>query len=131
MRELLKDGVRAEDIVILSQRKLSSSGLEGSSPGGLTIRDLCSDEAPAHGDRQIDFCTMHAFKGLERRAVIAWNMAELETPDLERLHYCGLSRARSLLMILLPERERNAVKRQFERNSAVVVRALAQQPTRA
>ena len=56
--------------------------------------------------------------------VIAWNMTEIETPEHERLHYCGLSRARSLLVILMPERERSAVKRQFERNSAAVVRAL-------
>jgi hypothetical protein len=131
VRELLKDGVRAEDIVILSRRTLSGSGLEGFSPGGLVIRDLCADEAPVPGGHNIDFCTMHAFKGLERRVVIAWNMAEIETPELERLHYCGLSRARSLLMILLQERERGAVKRQFERNSAVVMRALTQQPVLA
>ena len=48
------------------------------------------------------FSTMHAFKGLERQAVLVIDMAEIGEDQWSMLHYTGLSRARVLLHVFLP-----------------------------
>ena len=55
---------------------------------------------------------MHAFKGLERPAVIAVDMAEIGNDYWSMLHYTGLSRARVLLHVLMPAEARKNYDRQ-------------------
>jgi len=45
---------------------------------------------------------MHAFKGLEKQAIIAIDMDEIGDAYWSMLHYAGLSRARCLLHVFLP-----------------------------
>ena len=66
---------------------------------GLHIRD--ASEKPI--DKSISFCTMHSFKGLERSVVIAIDLSELGQEEWAKLHYAGLSRARSLLIPMVPK----------------------------
>ena len=63
---------------------------------------------------------MHGFKGLDRLAVVAVDMAEVGEPVWSMLHYAGLSRARCLLRCLVPE---SAAKR-YSRQAAEYGRRL-------
>ena len=56
--------------------------------------------------------TMHAFKGLERQAVVAIDMGEIGQAQWSMLHYTGLSRARVLLHVFLPEAAKGSYERQ-------------------
>lgn len=50
---------------------------------------------------------MHAFKGLERLAVLAIDMDGIGQTERAMLHYAGLSRARAILKVFLPESARS------------------------
>lgn len=113
IRQLISQDVRPPDIAILSTRRPENSLLAG-------LRDLAghrladpADEAALKSGALL-FTTMHAFKGLERQAVIAIDMGEIGDPDWSMLHYAGLSRARCLLHVFAPASARRAYERQAE-----------------
>jgi ATP:corrinoid adenosyltransferase len=110
IEKLIKEGVSRDDIVILSKHPLRNSTLaEVEKLGGSKICDLADENVAFR--KGVDFCTMHAFKGLERKIVIAWDMDELDNEQNRLLHYCGLSRARSCLFTFINESERPAYDR--------------------
>mgnify|MGYP001627235188 FL=1 len=91
--------VLPSDIAILSTRRREKSSVSALTEiGGVPLVDA-AESAP--GD--MVFSTMHAFKGLERRVVIAIDMADIGQEFCSMLHYAGLSRARTLLHVFLPE----------------------------
>lgn len=99
LRKLLDRDVNPKDIIILSTRKRENSMIaELNSVAGLRIRDVADQPM----EKSIAFSTMHAFKGLERSVVIAIDMTELGQDEWSKLHYAGLSRARSMLIPLVP-----------------------------
>ena len=53
---------------------------------------------------------MHSFKGLERSVVIAIDLNELGQEEWAKLHYAGLSRARLLLIPMVPKSSENRYK---------------------
>ena len=64
----------------------------------------------------IRFSTMHAFKGLERKVVLAVDLVDLGDARFGPLYYVGLSRARTLLELFIPSASRGAYEelaRQF------------------
>jgi hypothetical protein len=96
---LLRRGVPAGEIVVLSTRKRENSMVAGvEALGGQPMVDAASSKA---GD--LVFATMHSFKGLERQVVLAIDMAEIGQAQWKMLHYAGLSRARAMLHTFLPE----------------------------
>jgi hypothetical protein len=99
---LLTQDVLPTDLIILSTRRRENSMIADRPVlAGRPLADLGEDaRAP---DGAIAFATMHAFKGLERKVVIAIDMAELGEPQWSMLHYAGLSRARCLLHAFIPE----------------------------
>lgn len=104
LEKLLAQKIPRSDIVILSCYKLENSSLAGISKlAGMKVLDLT--EAVGHY-RGIDFCTFHAFKGLERKIVIAIDLNNMENDAAKLLHYCGLSRARTVLTVFLSENDR-------------------------
>jgi len=106
--KLVKEGVNRDDIVILTKHPFKNSTLaEIRKIGGFRICDLTED-SPMRG---IDFCTIHSFKGLERKIVIAWDLDDLDHELNRLLHYCGLSRARSCLFVFINESQRTAYER--------------------
>jgi ATP:corrinoid adenosyltransferase len=110
IERLVKDDVSRDNIVILSKHPLRNSTLaKADKLAGSRIRDL-SDDADA-STKGIDFSTMHAFKGLERMIVIAWDLDDLDSEQNRLLHYCGLSRARSCLFTFINESERPVLER--------------------
>lgn len=105
---LLKQDVLPQDIAVLSTRTRDNSLLAGIyAIAGVPLVDAA---AATVGD--MIFSTMHAFKGLERLVVLAIDMDGIGEPERAMLHYAGLSRARGLLHIFLPESAREAYGRQ-------------------
>ena len=99
---LLASDVRISDLIILSTRQREKSLIAGlSTLAGRPFSDLGDDGRAADG--AIAFSTMHGFKGLERLAVIAIDMAEIGDQKWSMVHYAGLSRARCLLHAFVPE----------------------------
>ena len=112
IRQLVDSQVRLEDITILSTRRLENSLLAGHRDlAGYRLVQPAEDGPPRPGE--LLFSTMHAFKGLERQAVIAVDMAEIGDDYWSMLHYTGLSRARVLLHVLIPA----DTERQYERQA--------------
>ena len=111
IRQLVDSQVRLEDITILSTRRPENSLLAGHrNLAGYRLVQPAED-APPRPDELL-FSTMHAFKGLERQAVIAVDMAEIGHDYWSMLHYTGLSRARVMLHILLPTKARKLYEKQ-------------------
>ena len=99
IERLLVDGVPAKDIILLSGHKLENSSFAGvDKVAGLKIRDITVNGGGYR--RAVDFCTIHAFKGLDRKVVIAVDMLSPDHDIAPRLHYCGLSRARTMLVVM-------------------------------
>lgn len=113
LRRLVRADVRSQEIAILSSRRAENSLL--ASRGELAgLRLAAATDEPALCAGGVLFTTMHAFKGLERQAVIAVDMAEIGNELWSMLHYTGLSRARSLLHVLAPVAARKAYKKQAQ-----------------
>lgn len=105
---LLKQDVRPADIAVLSTRTREKSLLaDVASIAGVSLVDATDSRA---GD--MIFSTMHGFKGLERLVVLAIDMDGIGEPERALLHYAGLSRARGLLHVFMPESARDAYARQ-------------------
>jgi hypothetical protein len=113
VRQLIDGDVRSDDIAILSTRRHENSLLNGRREiAGRRIADPFDEASLRRG--AILLTTMHAFKGLDRQVIVAIDMDEIGDPNWSMLHYAGLSRARGLLHVLLPERARRAYGLQAE-----------------
>lgn len=107
IRQLVDGDVRSDDIAILSTRRHENSLLKGRMEiAGRRLADPFDEASLRRG--AILLTTMHAFKGLDRQVVIAIDMDEIGDANWSMLHYAGLSRARGLLHVLMPERARRA-----------------------
>jgi len=113
VREMIGSDVRAQDIAILSTRRPENSLLAGTQElAGRRLADPLDETVLRSGG--LLFTTMHAFKGLERQAVIAIDMDGIGEEFWSMLHYAGLSRARCLLHVFLPVAARKAHERQAQ-----------------
>lgn len=105
MLRLVAEGVTPNDVVILSPRRLDSSSLGGVAKiGGLALRDASADQQI--DEKAIAFSTIHAFKGLESAVVIVIDIEQVDTEEARSLLYVGMSRARSLLVLMIREAAR-------------------------
>lgn len=107
--KLHEEGLNSNDIILLSTRVYEKSSYAGiKSLNGKSIVDISKD-GPGKG---YDFCTMQAFKGLERKLVIATDVFDYDIPeDVRRLLlYSGLSRAMTGLVLLVNEKQRDQHK---------------------
>lgn len=103
--KLQDEGFNSNDIIFLSTRQLEKSSFAGiKTIKGKRIVDLSKE----HNARGYDFCTMHSFKGLERKIVIAADMFNQEIPEDTRnlLLYSGLSRAMTGLILMVNKKHR-------------------------
>ena len=105
---LLKEGIEAEDIVILSpQRFENSAASEIGSDVDLPITDIREIEGEPEGC--IVFSTVHAFKGMESPTVILTGFSDISSDEQRSLIYVGMSRARSHLVLVLGDKTRKLV----------------------
>jgi hypothetical protein len=115
VRRLLDSGVERRDIILLSTRKRENSVIKGlEEVGGLRIREL----ADGADDTAIHYSTIHTFKGLERKVVVAIDLDGIGEEDKALLHYAGLSRAIGILRPFVAERYRKSYRAQAERFGA-------------
>jgi hypothetical protein len=109
---LLDSGVERRDMILLSTRKRENSVISGLEEiGGLRIRDVT--DGP--DDTTIHYSTIHAFKGLERKVVLAIDLDGIGEEEKALLHYAGLSRAIGMLRPFVAERHRKSYRAQAER----------------
>jgi superfamily I DNA/RNA helicase len=94
------EGLRPEQLTVLSRRRATADDLRGSTVGGHLL------DKP--GGKGIAVDTVHRFKGLESDVVVA-TMPELANDNDKRLAYIALSRAKSFLVVVGTE----AVKAQL------------------
>jgi superfamily I DNA/RNA helicase len=102
IRALLKGGVQARDIVVLSHRTLENCGFAGMAKNS-EFRLLSATAPPPERSRLpiIRHATVHGFKGMESSVVIMGDVAALGNEEPQRVLYTGLSRARAHLTVLL------------------------------
>ena len=107
---LIEEGVQVESMVVLSPRRLENSSLAG-------VRRV-ADFALRDGSRGLAglernvlwFVTIHSFKGLESQVVILVDVDAVEGPMSQSLLYVAMSRARSLLVLMIDARVRHALE---------------------
>ena len=109
---LIRDGIQPESIVLLSPHRLENSALDGvGALAGIPIID-CSrnlDVPPS----SIRFSTIHSFKGMESQVVIIVGIEEVDGDDVQSLLYVGMSRARSLLILMIHQNSRSSMERRI------------------
>ena len=114
IKRLTQMGISPKDIVILSPRQLSGSNLSGvKSLAGLSIRNLTYYEAePAPiQDGEIAFSTIQAFKGMESPAIIVAGIDAVDSDWMRTTLYVGMSRAKSMLTLMIHQDAREDVER--------------------
>ena len=105
---LAKGGVGADEVIVLSPRRLENSALAPFEElNGIPLVD-CSRSLDAPAD-SLRFSTIHSFKGLESRVVIVVDIEDVEDQMVQSLLYVGLSRARALLILVAHEDARTAI----------------------
>ncbi len=91
LRELDSLNIPLEKITLLSPKNIDNTYLNTSS----YVQRLLSEG--------LHFSTIQAFKGLENDIIILFDFKELETEEMQRLLYIGISRSRQkLYMVLQP-----------------------------
>lgn len=110
VRRLLADGVRPDDIIVLSPLRLSNSPVAAVDGGGTFRLVDVQDHAPTRSRVPvIRYTTAHAFKGLESPVVILCDIEHVGDGEPQSLLYVAMSRARSHLIMLVQERAKPAI----------------------
>lgn len=101
--ELLSDGVKPSDIILLSRFRFENSGVFNVDGGNnFKIVDTEGD-VPASSVPAIRFFTIQAFKGMESPVVILCDVDQVSDEEPQCLLYVAMSRARSQLTMLVHE----------------------------
>ncbi len=110
LESLVKEKMSLDSIVLLSPRRLENSSLAGIDQlSGFPLMDSSRGMASGHLDA-VRFSTVHSFKGLESQVVIIVDIDEVDREQSQALLYVAMSRARSLLILMINERARKAVE---------------------
>ena len=105
---LFRDGIRTDDLVILSPKRLENSALaDVERICDAPLIDCSRTLVPLPG--KIRYSTIHSFKGLESQVVIVVDIDGVDDERSQSLLYVGMSRARSLLIMMMQERNRSAI----------------------
>ena len=99
--QILYQGVKPSDIVILSTRGQDKSSIARQLEG-MTAPVRTTDGAITPAGT-IRYSTIHAFKGLEADVVVLVDVVDLQSAEALDALYVGASRARALLVVLIPE----------------------------
>ena len=112
VERLVKEGMSIEDVVILSPRRLENSGLAGVvSVSRYPLVDV--SRGIANVRQGLKFSTIHSFKGLESPAVIIVDIEQVDAEEPQSLLYVAMSRARSLLILMISEGARTSLERRI------------------
>lgn len=104
------------DVVILSKYRLEQSAAANLADSArFRIRSV---DQPHPKDRQIPtffFATAQAFKGMESKVIVLCDVEKIDGDEDRSLLYVAMSRARSLLTVLLHVRTKVAVREAFKK----------------
>jgi hypothetical protein len=111
LRRLLSGGVKAQDIIILSQSRLTNSGVAGLD-GGADFKLVEVDDTLPVRSRVplIRFATVQAFKGMESQVIVLCDVEHITHGEPQSLLYVAMSRARGHLTVFLNEQTRPHMK---------------------
>ena len=111
-----ESGILPDDIVILSRYRLEQSAA-GELADARLFRIQSVDQPPPK-DRRLPtfrFATAQAFKGMESKVVVLCDVERIDSDDDRSLLYVAMSRARSMLTVLLHVRTKAAVREAFRK----------------
>ena len=110
LESLVKEKMPVDNIMLLSPRRLENSSLAGIDRiSGFPLLDGSRGMTSPHSDA-VRFSTIHSFKGLESQVVIIVDIDSVDGEQSQSLLYVAMSRARSLLILMINERSRKAVE---------------------
>jgi hypothetical protein len=93
------EGFALNEITVLSPLSSGSAAQVTTDPWLLQVLRAATGDAPRPG--QVQYCTIHAFKGLESPAVIVTDVDRSLVPNFESLLYTGLTRATDRLVAVM------------------------------
>lgn len=109
VNRLVSEKTPIEDVMILSPRRLQHSCLAGVERiSRFPLVDISRGVVTEPSSRR--FSTIHSFKGLESPVVIVVDIDEIDADEPQSLLYVAMSRARSLLILMISERARKSVE---------------------
>ena len=110
LERLVNENIPISNVVLLSQRRLENSSLAGIEKISRYSLVDCSQDVVGAGPSDLKYSTIHSFKGLESQVVIVVDINTVEGEKPQSLLYVAMSRARSLLILMINEHARNAVQ---------------------
>ncbi len=99
LRQLKSEGYELNEIVVLSPLRSGSTADMTTDPWLRQVLRATDGSRPRPG--QLQYCTIHAFKGLEAPAVVVTDLDGDTSPNFESLLYVGLTRATDRLFALI------------------------------
>ncbi|MHC1767923.1 MAG: NERD domain-containing protein [Verrucomicrobiia bacterium] len=107
INRLLSDGIKPEEIAILSPYNLQNTCLANGLPGvTCPVTQFPTGTPPTPG--HIQFATISSFKGLESDTVLLIDIYDLDLPESHLTLYVGATRPRAYLAVFLPESLRDS-----------------------
>ena len=101
---------------MVSKLRLENSGVKGMDGGNDFRLVEVAGFIPAKSRTPIiPFATIQAFKGMESKVVVLCDVEQVAEGEPQALLYVGMSRARSLLIVLLHEQTKPSVKQAVAR----------------
>lgn len=111
-----ESGLNPAEVVVLSRYRLEQSAAAGlTNAAGFCIRSIDSGASGRIHKPTFPFATAQAFKGMESKAIVLCDVDRIETEEDRSLLYVAMSRARSLLTVLLHTRTKNSVRDAFRK----------------
>ena len=109
LERLVRDKVPIASVMLLCPRRLDHSTLAGvTTLSRYRVVDVSRGMLEAHRNH-IRFSTVHSFKGLESEVVILFDFDISDDDETQSLLYIAMSRARSLLILMINEEARKGL----------------------
>ncbi len=113
VERLVKEQTPIQDVMILSPRRLENSVLTGvETISRFPLVDV--SRGMVNGEHSLKFSTIHSFKGLESPVVIIVDIDRVDSDEPRSLLYVAMSRARSLLILMISEGARTSFERRIK-----------------
>lgn len=112
---LVIDRVPVDGITILSPLRLENSFLAGTQRISRFFLVDVSQESTKSNAGFLKYSTIHAFKGLESEVVILIDIDTVDKEQSQSLLYVGMSRAQSLLILMINEQSKDAIESRIKR----------------
>lgn len=112
VERLIKEEMLIQDVVILSPRRRENSALAGVERiSRFPLSDI--SRGMANSQLSLKYSTIYSFKGLESPVVIIVDIDEVDADEPQSLLYVAMSRARSLLILMISEHARSSIERRI------------------